>query len=339
MSRLGEKELITIFLEELPHSRFLKNRFFESDAEVLTFNNDQLLFTTDEFSDEDLFRIDNPYRLGFNLAAATISDIFAVCGVPYAYAHAIRIADSWDRAFVSQLAKGIASVLNQCGIGFIGGDTGMANDWGYTGICLGSAHNPLSRKGARAGDKIYLTGEIGAGNIEAAFTLYHQNKLVRLGSMFSENLFRLRATESAFIGQWASCCIDTSDGVFAALNTLSELNDLGYRAEKLPYPPSAKILCQLLQVPKEILFMGECGEYELLFALSPEKEEQFLQAARIAQLKFSPIGEFTPKSDGHWLNGEDRRYDLSQYTLSAREFISKEDYLNKLIDFLRHESQ
>ena len=50
---LGEKELIHLFLTELPASAYMQNHFFESDAEVLSGPSGKLLFTTDEFSDED----------------------------------------------------------------------------------------------------------------------------------------------------------------------------------------------------------------------------------------------------------------------------------------------
>ena len=83
-----------------------------------------MLFTTDEFSDEDLFRTDNPYRLGYNLAAATISDVLAVGGTPYAYSHAVKASSSWTSEYVTQLAQGIGAVLKTCGIGSIGGDIG-----------------------------------------------------------------------------------------------------------------------------------------------------------------------------------------------------------------------
>jgi thiamine-monophosphate kinase len=337
MNRLGEKELINIFLAELPASQYMHNRFFESDAEVLTCGSGKLLFTTDEFSDEDFFRTDNPFRLGYNLAVATISDILAVCGTPYAYAHAVKVSTTWDKEYVTQMARGIGAVLKMCDIGLIGGDIGMAEKWGYTGICLGFSPNPLSRKGAQAGDKIYMTGTVGAGNIEAAFTFYDHKGLVRIGSQLVKNYFSLRLKESKLIGQWASACIDTSDGVLISLNTLSDLNGLGYKVENLPYDNTAKMLCRLLRVPKEILFMGECGEYELLFSVALDKNEAFLKSARNVNLKFTLIGEFTQTTD-RLLTENGKRWDLQQCNISARDYSSKQDYLNKLLEFLQNES-
>lgn len=333
---LGEKELIHIFLAELPVSQYMQNQFFESDAEVLTCGTGKLLFTTDEFSEEDLFRTDNPFRLGYNLAAATISDVLAVGGIPYAYAHAVKASSSWTREYVMQLAQGIGAVLKICGIGSIGGDVGMDSQWGYTGICLGFSANPISRKGATERDHIYTTGEIGAGNIEAAFSLYDREQIIKLGGQFVENYFPVRIKESKLIGQWASCCIDTSDGVLNALNTLAELNGLGYKVENLPYHPATKLLCELLNVPKEALFMGECGEYELLFSVPPENNKAFLKVAHAEGLKFTPIGEFT-KANNRILTDGDKVWNLEQYSISARDYNSKQEYLNALLDFLKNE--
>lgn len=334
---LGEKELIHLFLTELPASAYMQNHFFESDAEVLNGPNGKLLFTTDEFSDEDHFRTDDPFRLGYNLAAATISDILAVGGMPYAYSHAVKVASSWNKEYVTQLARGIAAVLEICGIGSIGGDIGMAIQWGYTGICLGFAENPISRKGAGENDHIYMTGAIGAGNIEAAFSLYNSGKLVQLGNRFLKNYFPVRLNESKLIAQWASSCIDTSDGVYSALNTLAEINGLGYCVENLPYLPESKLLCRLLKVPKEVLFMGECGEYELLFSVHPENNKAFLKAAGKENLKFTSIGEFI-KVDTRILNNGNKEWNLGRFTVSARDYDSRQEYLTKLLDFLRDEA-
>ena len=333
---LGEKELIHIFLTELPASPYLQNHFFESDAEVLTNGTGKLLFTTDEFSEEDLFRTDNPYRLGHNLAAATISDSLAVGGLPYAYSHAVKVSSEWNHEYITQLARGIGAVLKICEIGSIGGDMGMSGQWSYTGICLGFSDHPISRRGATENDHIYMTGTIGAGNIEAAFSLFDPEQMIKSGSAFEENYFPVRIKESKLIGQWASCCIDTSDGLLNAVNTLADINGLGYKIENLPYHPEAKLLCSLLKVPLEALIMGECGEYELLFAVPPENNKAFLKAAHAKNLSVTPIGEFI-KEDKRILTDHGKVWNLEQYRISARDYNSKQEYLDKLLDFLKNE--
>ena len=79
---------------------------------------------------------------------------------------------------------------------------------------------------------------------------------------------------------FASCCIDTSDGVCAALNALADLNACGYAVANLPYLAAGLGFCRRASLPGTLLFLGECGEYELLFTVRPERDEAFLIEAR-----------------------------------------------------------
>ena len=92
-----ETQIIKKIIEILPKSEFLENNFFESDAEIINHNNKKLLFSIDEFSQEDFFRDDYPYELGINVSIATISDILASGGRPLFYAHSFTIDnEKWD---------------------------------------------------------------------------------------------------------------------------------------------------------------------------------------------------------------------------------------------------
>ena len=150
MDMINEKEIINRILDKFPRSANQLNQRFESDAEILKNGSGHLLFTADEFSGEDLFRDNDPYVLGWNLATGTLSDILASGGDPIYYAHSLSLdQDKWDENYLDAFAVAIADVLKQTGATFIGGDTGISDNWHYTGIALGSAQNPLMRRGSR----------------------------------------------------------------------------------------------------------------------------------------------------------------------------------------------
>lgn len=171
-----------------------KNQFFESDSEVFDYKENKLLFTTDTFSNEDLFRDNNPYQLGRNLAVATLSDILASGGAPLFYGHSMVVSKQWQRPFIIEFSRGIADVIKLVDATFLGGDFGQSEKWQYTGIAIGEVVKPLSRIGAKNGDSVYLTGKAGAGNLEAALTLY--SDLPLLG-----NLLKNYTVSSPFLGQ------------------------------------------------------------------------------------------------------------------------------------------
>jgi len=328
-----ELETIQRILKILPGSTSLANNFFESDAEIINYNGNKLLFSIDEFSQEDFFRDDRPYNLGWNVASCTLSDIFASGGNPVFYGHSMSVPNEWDNKFIDSFSKGITDVLNQLSIGFIGGDFGTSNSWHYTGVAIGETSKPLTRKGAEPGHSIFMTGNVGAGNLEAAIKLNSENKI--LGKIIKNYRiqFPIRKRESELIRQYATACIDSSDGLLNALNTLAEINQVGFKITTIPFLGTAALACKLLRKPKTILFLGECGEYELVFTISKSKEEAFCEAIRKNHFEISKIGEITENGKKSVLiDGVEKS--ISDFTLKARDYKHISDYLNDLTDYV-----
>jgi thiamine-monophosphate kinase len=326
-----EKRIIALIDQIMPKSKAQLNRLHESDTEIVKFGQKDLLVTMDEFSQEDMLREHDPYNLGWNLAVGAISDILASGGRPLYYAHSMTINNNWTEEYVKDFSRGVAAVLKKADTSFIGGDFGQSEIWRYTAMCLGEPiHKPVLRSQAQEGDLLYLTGEVGAGNLEAVLKLY-TNKQV-LGAIIKKvkNCFQLRIAESILVSKYATSCIDTSDGCFNALNTLAELSHKGYEVARLPYLKYGLMASELMGLPKTMLFLGECGEYELLCTIRSRDEEKFLAEARQQKLKFHKIGQIT--SPGKKILQEDgREMDLTQINLSGRDFSDVKEYISELI--------
>lgn len=331
----SEKDIISFFLSGLPKPTQRHNDFFESDAEIVPFLHDRLLFTTDEFSQEDLFQEGSPYSLGWNLATATISDILATGGRPLYFGHSVSVCLLWDETYIRELARGIGDVLLESSCSFIGGDLGISEQWKYTGICIGTTENSITRKGAYDGEVLYMTGQAGLGNLVAATSIYEKtlNKADVLSRLDAR--FPLRVQESQLISSYSNCCMDTSDGVLNTLNTLAEINGLGYTIQNPPTMKEGVLACQMLELPEVLLSIGECGEYELLFSLSQDCEYEFLQQARKEKLNFSKLGHFT-QNPARILNTGKIVYTFNDFNLSARSFRNPSEYLSELVKYLAH---
>ncbi|MCK4260315.1 MAG: thiamine-monophosphate kinase [Halanaerobiales bacterium] len=329
-----EKEMIKIINKQMLRDSTQLNALFESDSEIITFNGRRLAYNIDEFSEEDMLREEDPYTLGWNMAVGSISDILASGGSPKFYAHSLVIKKSWTKEYVEKLSIGISDVLKKLKVSFIGGDFGISETWRYTGSVIGELEDsPMLRSGAKVGDLIFISGKIGIGNIEAALKLYSENNLVKNITKRFKNHFRLRSKEAFLIKEYSRCCIDTSDGVFNALNTISEISKIGFEVGNLPYEKSGILLAKLLNVPKELLFLGECGEYELLFTISKETYEEFLKKSNEMELKFYKIGEIK-EYKRKLLYEANRKIDLRLYDLSARDYGDTKEYLRDVIDFI-----
>jgi len=329
-----ERAIIGVILNTLKGSGDHLQPLFSTDAEAFSLAGKNLLFSTDEFSDEDLFRDHDLHSLGWNLAAATLSDVYAAGGQPLFFGHCISVPPTWDLNRVRIFSSGIASCLEASGTTFIGGDLGFSGKWHYTGIVIGEALKPLTRMGACPGDTIYMTGRIGKGNLEAALKLYSSHPALKHVVNRYSIRFPLRKDESALVRQYANCCIDTSDGVLKALQIIALLNHVGFTAGNLPYAREGLIATRLLGKPPELLFLGESGEYELLFTVGRAAEQEMLAEAAQKGMEFHRIGQITESPD-MWLVKKNDRIDLRRFDFSARDFGDVESYLDKLIKTLR----
>ena len=149
-----------------------------------------------------------------------------------------------------------------------------------------------------------------------------------------KNTFKLRKKEAEIIKKYSSCCIDTSDGVLNAINTISEMSGTGYELKSLPYIKNGVVAANLLSLPKRLLFLGEAGEYELLFTVKRELEEEFESEAKQQGLHFYKIGHVT-EANVKILHEAGNTFDLKSFDIRARDFNHVKDYLNRLIEFVK----
>lgn len=333
---MKEQEIARIITEQMPQNPLRKTGLNHCDAEHLQGDGINLLVTTDEFSSEDLFREHNASTLGWNIAVASLSDIYAAGGKPFQLTHAVKVPPHWDESYIRSFSRGVAEVLEKTGTGFLGGDLSAGAEWSYTATVLGKPPAfPLLRTGIQSGDRIYISGKLGAGNFEAALQLYKDHPLLGPLSRIIPNRFPLRDKESCLLLPWAAACIDTSDGVFSSLNTLADLNGLGFTVENLAIKSFPATLSRLVRKPDLLLFLGGAGEYELLAAIPKDKEEDFLKQAENKRLPFYSLGYFTEHRE-RLLHYKGKKIDLRPFIVSNRDFKHPKELLNFLIKEINH---
>ena len=332
---LNERAIIELISREIPSGPARISETWSHDAEVCAFEGDRLLFTTDEFSDEDRFPAADPFSLGWNIAAGAISDIIAVGGTPLYFAHALTVDKRWDTAFLTRYCKGVRSVLEHYDVTFIGGDIGRSTNWRCTISIIGKPlHRIVGRKGANVGDWLYVTGKIGGGNYNAALTLFKSNVTTSLATR-SAVRFSILHRYLPVVTRFATACIDTSDGLFAALSTLADKNRLGFQVDSIPTLKRGIIAARMFALPEELLFLGECGEYELLFSAREHDRKNIFSTAKKLKCPLYCIGKLTGTSDRRTITSEKRTLDLSGSAIRARDFPDTNTYLKAMKQWIQ----
>jgi len=230
----------------------------------------QLLVTTD-FSLEGVhFRRDwhPPEVIGRRCLTRGLSDIAAMGGDPVAAFLSLAIPSDTSQRWVNQFLTGLLRLADEFHVPLAGGDTaqslhGIQADIVVVGsVPKGKA---ILRSGARPGNAIYVTGELGGsaaaiaglsvGKIRAADFPWHFHPIPRLAE---GRVLRRRAL--------ASSMIDMSDGLSTDLLHICEESGVGAEIQADAIPCSA-VGRPAKPVALDLALHG--GEdYELLFTSS-----------------------------------------------------------------------
>ena len=247
----------------------------------------ELLVTTD-FSIENVhFRRQwhPPRSVGHRCLARGLSDIAAMGGEPLACFLSLGLPPKLPQRWADDFLRGLAALARRFGVQLAGGDTSAAHEITADIIVLGQVPRgrAVLRSGARPGDVIYATGELGGSTA----TLKQLLAGVKIRPVPGSRHFfpepRLRAGAWLRKRRLATAMIDLSDGLSIDLGHICDESGVSAMVDsrKLPVARGATL---------ELALHG-AEDYELLFT-APAKAKI---PATIDGVKITPIGSITKK--------------------------------------------
>jgi len=291
-----EKILENLRIEKMAMS-FLQapyklNRIHEADAELIDLGKEYdkyLALTTDAVVEEVANGLyDDPYLIGWMLVMSNFSDLAAVGAEPLGILISISYPSTQDEASLSKLAQGVSDACQELKTFVLGGDTNEGKELLFSGCAVGLVpkKSVITRMGAQPKDRLFLSGPAGLGSVFAFLKMYNQDfpSLDRLYQPIA------RIEEGKIIREYASCCMDTSDGVIHTVDTLMRLN----RCRFILYDdwnrllhPLAWQLCHMENLSPWLALAAVHGEFELCFTIRPQNEKEFLGEAK--RIGWNPI--------------------------------------------------
>lgn len=260
------------------------NKIHEADAELVDLGDSSenyLAVTTDALVEEVASGLyDNPHLIGWMLATVNFSDLAAVGADPLGLLIALSFPPTQGEEFMARLSGGISDACRQLRTFVLGGDTNEGSALFLSGCAVGLVPKEacLTRIGAKQGDKLYLSAAAGLGSA------YGFLKLFKPDDPIPEEFYRPRAKldEGKILRAFASCCMDTSDGVLYTVDTLMRLNRcrivLDDDWEKVIHPLALRV-CREQKLPPWLALASVHGEFELCFTIPPEQEKSFSEEA------------------------------------------------------------
>lgn len=223
MSRSTEHERIAL-LKELFASELERDVTVSigDDAAVLPPGGASLVWSIDAAVEGTHFRRDlmTLADAGFRATMAALSDLAAMGAEPAGVLSSLVLpADLADEDLL-ELASGQRQAADACRTALIGGNLARGDVISITTTVLGRAKRPLTRSGARPGDGIWVSGDLGWAAAGLASLLAGGDQPPRAVAAFRRPEARISAGLVA-AAQGATAAVDVSDGLVADISHLA----------------------------------------------------------------------------------------------------------------------
>ncbi len=205
-----------------------------------------------------------PRAVGAKLLKRNLSDIAAMGGRPVAAVISLALAPETSTAWLRGFYLGLAATARKFRVKIVGGDV-TQSPAGFFGAFLtlhGSAGGPrvLTRRGARLGDAIFVTGKLGGS---------------RAGHHFK---FTPRLAEGAWLARQKAvvAMMDVSDGMATDLGSLTPRGAVpSIWPQMIPVSAAAKTAARRSGRPAWTHALTDGEDYELLFVTRGVDELSF----------------------------------------------------------------
>jgi thiamine-monophosphate kinase len=252
----------------------------------------EILVTTD-FTLEDIhFRRawHSPEVVGRRCLTRGLSDIAAMGGRPLAILLSLALPGRLPQKWVDGLMRGLQALARECDVPLAGGDTAQSPHGILADIVVLGAvpkGTAVLRSGARPGDRVYVTGELGGGSAALMDFFAGRKPRARDFPRHFHPVPRLAVGDFLRVHGIATSMIDLSDGLSTDLGHICEESGVGAEiiADDIP---RARVGRKQGRVDMKLALHG--GEdYELMFTVPARRRVP----ASIAGVPVTAIGRIT----------------------------------------------
>jgi thiamine-monophosphate kinase len=255
-------------------------------------------------------------HLGYKAVVVNLSDIYAMNAFPRQITVSIAISNRFSVEALDELYEGIRAACEAYSVDLVGGDTTSSPKGLTLSItAIGQSEKDLLtyRSGARPGDLICITGDLGAAYLglqllEREKRIWQESPGVQpdleqqkyaVGRQLKPEARKDMIETFRKIGLKPTAMIDISDGLASEIFHICKQSKTGALIEEsgVPIHPDAQLLALKFKLDPITCALNGGEDYELLFTIDPKDVEK---------VKYLPdiyiAGEILEARDGIKLN-------------------------------------
>lgn len=314
ISELGEFGLIDHLLETNLIKLDSTIKGPGDDAAVLWPKGENVVVSTDLLMEGIHFDLTyTPLKhLGYKAVVVNLSDIIAMNVIPTQITVSLAISNRFSVEAVDELYEGIYAACRYYNVDLVGGDTTSSHSGlviSITALGFGTRDQVVGRDGARAGDLICVTGDLGAAYL--GLQLLEREKQLFLDNPESQpdleeqkylvgRQLKPEARKDTIVmfdqeGFKPTSMIDVSDGLASELFHIAKRSKVGILLfeDQVPLHQDSKMMALKFNMDPITCALSGGEDYELLFTASQADLDKVRQMADVYI-----IGEVTPPDFG-----------------------------------------
>ncbi|MCC7535066.1 MAG: thiamine-phosphate kinase [Deltaproteobacteria bacterium] len=210
---------------------------------------------------------------GYRAVMAATSDLAAMGALARGVLLAIAAPGGTPDDDVMEVFEGALRATRAARMDVLGGNLTRARDLSVTTTVVGETRGVvLRRSGARLGDGLYVTGDVGLAALGRAVLAHADRATLERTAAGTVAVARYRApvaklVQGARLCDVASACIDVSDGLAIDAGRLARASSVRVRiaTEVLAFPPDLDALAAGMGLATLPLALAGGDDYELLF--------------------------------------------------------------------------
>lgn len=314
VNELGEFGLIDKLTKEFSNINESTELGIGDDAAVLSYGNKKTVLTTDMLVEGIHF--DLMYmplkHLGYKSIVVNLSDIYAMNAEPKQVTVSLAISSKFTVEALEELYAGIHLACKNYKVDLVGGDTTSS----LTGLvisvtAIGEANEEdlCYRSGAKEGDLICVTGDLGASYLglqilEREKQIYLEHPEVQPEMENAQYLLERHLKPEARrdviryfkeAGLKPTAMMDVSDGLSSDIRHICKQSNVGCEIQESMVPINEDAYHMALNFNMDPITCALNGgeDYELLFTIAPEDETKIADESA-----FVIIGQITKAENG-----------------------------------------